>query len=154
MDNIFDGYDYDKEYDCWLCIKCNHFSKLMFLIINVNNIPNGHYVLKNYVLSNQNEINNKNAEEWTALHIAAINSNRYGLGTVKLLLENGADVNLTEKYGRTALMFARLSNTDSNLETVRLLLDKGADVNLATKDGWTALMFAVGYSNNIVVWKL
>ena len=66
MDNIFDGYDYVKEYERWPNKKCNHFSELMFLIINVNNIPNGHTLLKNYILTNKNEINNKNAEGWTS----------------------------------------------------------------------------------------
>ena len=66
MDNIFDDYDYEKEYDCDQYIKCNHFSKIMFLIIKINSIPNGYTLLKDYVISNKNEINNKNSEEWTS----------------------------------------------------------------------------------------
>ena len=149
MNNIFDDYDYEKEYDCSRITKCNHFSKLMFLIINVNNIPNGHTILKNYISTNQDEINKKNAEGWTALHIAARNSNIYGSEIVKLLLENNADVNLTDKIGFTALMLAaKYSNTESSLETVKLLLEKGANINLINKYGWTALMWAVQYSNS------
>ena len=148
MDNIFDGYDYEKEYDCSKNKKCNHFSKIMFLIIHVNSIPNGHAILRNYVSTNKNEVNNKNSEGWTALHIAAINSNKYSLETVKLLLDNGADINLTTVIGSTALMLATAySNKGSSLETVRLLLENGTNVNLATKDGLTALMLAAVYAN-------
>ena len=180
MDNIFDDYDYEKEYDydyekkhdydSEQYLKCNHFSKLMFLIINANSIPNGHTLLKNYILTNQYEINNKNAKGWTALHIAARNSNIYssgtvqlllenntnvntwkqvGLETVKLLLENGADVNLaTYDDDSTALMVAaQYSNTYSSLEIVELLLEKGANINLINRYGWTALMMAAHKSN-------
>ena len=33
-----DDYDYRKKYNCSRYTRCNHFSKLMFLIINVNSI--------------------------------------------------------------------------------------------------------------------
>ena len=146
--NIFDDYDYEKKYEYAPDLKCNHFSKLMFLIINVNNISNGHTILKDYVICNRDEINNKNAKGWTALHIAARNSNIYSSETVRLLLENGANINLTDEYGLTALMLAvRYSNKESSLDNVRLLLEKGTNVNLATKDGWTVLIWAARYSN-------
>ena len=148
MDCIFNDYDYEKMYAYSPVEECNHFSKLMFLIINVNSIPNGHTLLRSYVLSNQDEINNKNALGLTALHLAVRNSNIYSLGTVNLLLENGADVNSIDEYGWTALMMAsKYSNTTSSLETIRLLLEKGADINLINEYGSTALMMAAQYSN-------
>ena len=42
---------------------------------------------------------------------------------MKLLLENGADVNARDKDERTALMFAK------NAEMAKLLLENGADAN-------------------------
>ena len=67
---------------------------------------------------------------------------------VNLLLEHGADVNLTNNRGRTALMLAaRNSNKDSNVETVKLLLEYGANVNVVNNDRMTALMLAACYSN-------
>ena len=56
---------------------------------------------------------------------------------MKLLLDNGADPNLTTTAGSTALMF---SVTD--IAKVRLLLDRGANVNAASKFGRTALLLA------------
>lgn len=50
---------------------------------------------------------------------------------VRLLLDRGADIELTDDLGATALMGAART---SNLEIVRLLLDRGADVN---HDDWS-----------------
>ena len=129
-------------------ITCNHFTKLMFLMINVYNIPNGFSILKNYVLAFPDEIDKKNTNQWTALHIAIRNSekfsNKKGLEIIQILLENGADVNLPDNFGWTPLMFAV---EYSNLEIVRLLLNKNADVNSINKDGLTVLMIAAQKSS-------
>jgi ankyrin repeat protein len=47
---------------------------------------------------------------------------------VELLLNQGADVNITDGYGRTALWFAALGG---KADTARLLILKGANVNPA-----------------------
>ena len=61
---------------------------------------------------------------------------------VRLLLENGADVNAkSELSGRTPLMSA--AGIDGKTEIVRLLLENGADVNAADHYGHTALMIAM-----------
>ncbi len=52
---------------------------------------------------------------------------------VRLLLENGANVNAADKFGRTALYEA------ASPEMIRLLLRYGADVNLKKKDGTSIL---------------
>ncbi|MDJ0750591.1 MAG: ankyrin repeat domain-containing protein [Woeseiaceae bacterium] len=54
-------------------------------------------------------------------------------------LEEGRDVNATDRFGNTVLA---LTAFDGNDEMVRLLLDRGADVNKAATDGSTALMLA------------
>ncbi|SFE90816.1 Ankyrin repeat-containing protein [Chitinophaga sp. CF118] len=51
---------------------------------------------------------------------------------VKLLLRNGADVDLDDGFGATALMYA-VSN--SNVEIVKILLEHGADPALKDKSG-------------------
>ena len=74
---------------------------------------------------------------------ALMQASNYGKGyteIVKLLLDHGADVNMTSN-GDTALMFA---STNDHTEIVRILLDHGADINVQDKYGQTALMQASG----------
>ena len=52
-------------------------------------------------------------------------ASRGHLGVVKLLLEDGVDVNTEEEYSKIALQEAASSG---HLEVVRLLLEHGADV--------------------------
>jgi len=55
---------------------------------------------------------------------------------VRLLVENGADINARSDGGYTALMFA---SNEGSVETVKFLIDKGADVNIKNEKGETAL---------------
>jgi ankyrin repeat protein len=57
--------------------------------------------------------------------------------TMRLLIENGADVNARSAGNATALMWAA-----TDLAKVRLLLDKGADVNAMSEMGHTPLLLA------------
>jgi len=59
------------------------------------------------------------------------------LADVKRLLDEGADVNTTDKDGNTALKWAIYYR---HLDVVKFLLNCGADVNPKNKDGHTALM--------------
>lgn len=61
------------------------------------------------------------------------------INIVKLLLDNGADVNQSDNNGITALMFASVGD-DVNL--VKILIEAGADLNLKNINGYTALMLA------------
>jgi len=58
---------------------------------------------------------------------------------VKLLLDNGADVNAYNNYGDTALINA---SENGHIEIVEMLLEKGAVVNAKNNDGETARMMA------------
>jgi uncharacterized protein len=71
---------------------------------------------------------------------------------VKMLLENGAEVNKTEKEnGATALIFAAQNKEiSSNLRKgiVELLIEQGADTKIKEKDGKTALDWAKEKKNS------
>jgi ankyrin repeat protein len=67
---------------------------------------------------------------------------------VKVLLENGADVNAKDNDGGTALMWAARRGY---VDVVVLLLVQRADVNSRNKNGETALMWAAREGNPDVV---
>lgn len=66
-------------------------------------------------------INQKNIGGASALHIAARRGN---VEIAKILIENGADVNISDNEGWTPLMRAASSK---NIDLVRLLMSNGAD---------------------------
>ena len=55
--------------------------------------------------------------------------------TVKLLLDNGADVNARTEVGGTALIYAAAMG---QLECVKLLIEHGADKTIRNDNGYTA----------------
>ena len=63
---------------------------------------------------------------------------------VRLLLENGADVNLQNETGESALLFAV---EKGNLDISRLLLEHGAKVDLEDNFGLTPLILATRKRN-------
>ena len=71
---------------------------------------------------------------------------RGAVDAVRLLLDNGADINLVDDDGTTPLITVCW---DSHVDAARLLLDNGADVNRANKKGTTPLFIACqeGYVN-------
>jgi ankyrin repeat protein len=74
---------------------------------------------------------------WTALMYAA----RQGsLDAARVLVESGADLNLTDPDGTTALVLAILNG---HYDTAAVLAEKGADVNLADTAGMAPLYAAV-----------
>ena len=64
------------------------------------------------------------------------------LEAVKLALENGIDVNLSESkdFGSSLL---HIAIRYGQMEIFNLLLEKGADINFVDKVGWTPLMESV-----------
>lgn len=83
--------------------------------------------------------------KWTLLHFAA----RDGLYDVcKLLLENGADVNVSNKKGMTPLHLAAWNGCP--LEIIELLIAHNADVNAETDIGQTPLHW-LAYRGNVKV---
>lgn len=83
------------------------------------------------LLDNQADVNVESSYHRTPLHEAAAHPR--GLSNCKLLMEYGADVNVTDRTGRIPLIYAVES---CHRENVKYLLDKGSDVN-NTNDRWS-----------------
>ena len=66
----------------------------------------------------------------------------------KLLIDAGADVNITDKRGNTPLL--ALTRSRSNEGFVAALINAGADVNQSNKHGETALMYSAMHCKNNV----
>lgn len=94
-------------------------------------------------------INKKNTKGWTPLMLACRHGTTYSnIKTIKLLLDNGANVNAQSLRGYTTLLIASTySNDDSSNEIVKLLLSYGADPNLYDINGDNPLAIACLYSN-------
>jgi len=94
---------------------------------------------------------NANDNHWgkTALMTAVkYSGTTSSLDTVRLLLNNGADINSNDRFGLTSLMTASTySSTTSSLDTVELLINKGADVNAKNDSGMSSLIFSSWVSN-------
>lgn len=58
---------------------------------------------------------------------------------IKLLLDRGADVNVSDLYFGSPLMLAAINE---DIEVVQLLLEKGANINFKNKNGQTPLFMA------------
>ena len=72
----------------------------------------------------------------TPLHLAALRSE--DAGTMRQLLENGADVNVTTPKGNRPL---HLAAWRANVEGVSLLLEHGAEADARAEGGYAALHF-------------
>src|SRR5665213_3393252 len=66
------------------------------------------------------------------------------IDAARALLEGGADVNQTTRYGWSPLLAA---TQNSNYQMGKFLIEHGANVNLANKGGWTPLYLAVDNRN-------
>jgi ankyrin repeat protein len=151
--------NYDIEYKCISYITSKGFTKLMKLVMLIKEYPELQKEIEKVINENPEEINKQNNYGFTALTLAAINSNNLSnIETVKLLLNHtNIDVNIRDIDGWTTLMrVSKYSNTYSNIDTVKLLLDHpNIDVNIQDIDGWTALIITVDtIQSNIETVKL
>jgi ankyrin repeat protein len=67
---------------------------------------------------------------------------------VSLLIEKGADINITNSEYRTPLHQVCV---DRNLEIVRHLLDNGANINAKDSDGMTPLFYCLRRDSEFVM---
>lgn len=90
------------------------------------------------ILAARPDLDQRDAEGRTALHVAAANHND---GAANLLIEAGADVNARDGTGRTPLFDAA---TGGIPEIAEALLAAGADPNVQDLDGGTAISMLAG----------
>ena len=142
MADLFEHYDSATAYNCSPITRSTEFTKLMYLVSQKHRIE----VIRDYLINNRNEINRTNRCGWTALMIAARNSNTENeVEVVRLLLTNGAEVNRVTDNGWSALMLAaRYAKTESNIAAVKLLIVHGANVNYFNKNDWSILQLVAG----------
>ncbi len=93
-----------------------------------------------------NNINATDAVKDSALHLAVINNH---LDVVKLLVANGADINLKDNDGYSQLAFATMGK--SNYEIVKFLVREGADINSVDNRNFTPLIHAVTNGNMEII---
>ncbi len=84
------------------------------------------------------DINAKDSEGWTALHLAAVKGDRDG---VKKLIKMKSDVNTRASHGNTPLYDA------ADAKVVEILLGAGAKIDALDDYGETALMAAAQFSD-------
>lgn len=93
-------------------------------------------------------LNHKNVDCYSALTLAA---HKFNNPITICLINNGADIESTNKYGNTPLMVAALNN---NITIVDKLLSMNADINHQNNTGHTALMFAASEGRLVLTNRL
>ena len=114
-------------------------------------VKNGNYDLVKKMLkknANPNIILGENDESLLSIAIIEIEDSILSLRMVKLLLNHGANLNLTSKFGGVPLHVAVDKN---NLSIVKLLLENKAKTNISDEDNIYPLHLAVEKQNiNII----
>jgi ankyrin repeat protein len=90
----------------------------------------------NFIIERGADVNQKDKQENTPLHIAVINKN---LNAANLLLDRGAQIDAKDKNSQTPLHIAVINK---NFKAASLLLDRGAQVDARDARGRTPLHFA------------
>jgi len=91
------------------------------------------------------DVNTKDDNGQTALHIAIISDNQE---IVKLLIDEGADVNAKDENGMTPLL---LAVSEGHVDLAECLIENGADVNMGDESGFGPLVYALWNDDPSVV---
>lgn len=91
------------------------------------------------------QINIQDKYGFSLLH-CALSGKKWDIA--EFLINEGIDINLTDKSGDTALHYLCNEKTDVEvLKLIQMLLDRGTSVNVQNKDGTTPLIKAAVKSN-------
>ena len=113
----------------------------------------------NKVMENVKISKNKKAQKVYSLNKRGFNSRKnytpleYAIKKgnqemVKILIENGADINTINKKGDTPLTYAIQKGSK---KMTRVLIEQGADINAMGKDGYTPLTYAIQKGNKEIM---
>jgi len=102
--------------------------------------------LKDYLFKYNIDINIQCTKKSTALHYASRDKN---IEIMKILLENGASVNLRNEYATCYPIFEILNSTvtENTLPAIKLILEYGVDILFTDAFGNTPLHYAVEQEN-------
>ncbi|MBW5397594.1 ankyrin repeat domain-containing protein, partial [Brachyspira pilosicoli] len=136
------GEDYPPDYD---------YTPLMIAALRND------YDMVKFLVEKGANINAKTHSEYSSLETPLLLSldyehieSRYdeNSSVAEYLINNGADINVTNEDGETPLMYASKLH---NIKVIELLIQKGADINAFNNYGNTALIYGV---NNLETVKL
>lgn len=115
--------DFNKRYRCSKITKSCGFTILMHLVLLTHKYPSLCTTIRKYCKKYPEEINKVNAENWSALMIATRNiCYKSNIKVVKILLENGADPNISTRNTDTALTLSFVDINNKTCKLVKLLL--------------------------------
>ena len=115
----------------------NETPLLLYLKINSSLLRKIHFVIVKKLVDSGAHVNVKSKKEgYFPLYFAPYW--RYSYAITELLIQAGADANLTTRDGKNTLFAA---NALGDVEIARLLIKAGADVNVQDHEGKTLLMF-------------
>lgn len=121
----------------------------LFCSMNEENVDRVSELLRSARACDINELDEV-MDSTPLMHAVHVYSKDARVAIVKLMLEHGADVNVTSEFNHTALMNAACAYAD-NVEVVRMLIDAGADVNAQDVFGDSALGEAVKCGHTDIV---
>ncbi len=104
------------------------------------------YSILNLLCSLPHDINQKNIDGNTPLHIALINN--LPLKFINILLNDGASVNALNNEGKSPIYYACSS------KKIKLLIQKGANLNIVDKNNISLLEYAICCKNRSLVREL
>jgi len=116
-------------------------TKLHYVV--VDEPANSHRSLISELIASGFDPNQKDNQGWTPLHFAA---QEWSEEAAKTLLENGAEVDITDSNGNTPLWRAVFSSRGRG-ELIKLLLVSGADPNKQNQSGVSPRSLADTISN-------
>lgn len=120
------------------------YSHLSILILKTKNYPILNQYIDGFLKSNPDIINMKVFGEDPLLVKASSISKDYSSNeTVKILLKNGADINIQNGKGRTALINSVYNPSGlSEIETIKLLIENKANIDIRDNIGYDVTIYA------------